>query len=140
MRWERLPQSGDVPGPRSSQCLVPLGGSLYLFGGELQPRVPVANDLFRYDPSSGAWARVDAAGEAPCPRIAATAAAVGNDIYVFGGRYGRAGGGAGQVVLGRCWRRGGRAGRRPGRSTTPRRRRRRAPRPAGRASRWAPAR
>jgi hypothetical protein len=35
------------------------------------------------------WARLQATGAAgsPCARIAATAAAVGTDIFVFGGRW-----------------------------------------------------
>ncbi len=60
--------------------------SLYLFGGEVQPRVPVSNDIYMYDVTSGVWSKLQTTGEAPCARIAATACAVGTDIYVFGGR------------------------------------------------------
>lgn len=90
MRWEQLPQSGQVPGPRSSHTIAAVGSKMYLFGGELQPRVPLPADLYCYDMStdSSNWSVLATSGCCPGPRVAATMAAVGAKLYLYGGRTG----------------------------------------------------
>eukprot|EP00877_Chromochloris_zofingiensis_P006588 jgi/Chrzof1/2182/Cz11g05080.t1 len=88
MKWVTLLQQGLLPGPRSSHALTSVGGLIYLFGGEVQPRIPVPNDVHSYDISEGVWTKLLTTGEAPSPRIACTAAAVGTHLYIYGGRTG----------------------------------------------------
>ena len=85
--------------PRSSHSLSLVKGKLYIFGGEIEPRKPVDNDMHVFTlPSSGDDA-VDyntvpargAKGEesVPPPRVGHTAAVIGESIYIFGGRGGK---------------------------------------------------
>lgn len=89
MLWKRLEQQGDAPGARSSHAVAVVGERVYLFGGELQPRVPVAADTYCYDLESSTWSKLATTGTCPGPRVAATMAAVGDRVYLFGGRTGR---------------------------------------------------
>jgi Galactose oxidase, central domain len=80
MEWEALEQKGSGPGPRSSHTLVATDDALYVFGGELEPRVPVDNVLYKYSLACSSWEQVQASGTAPSARNAPTAALVGNTI------------------------------------------------------------
>jgi Galactose oxidase, central domain len=80
MEWRALEQKGDGPGPRSSHTLVATDDALYVFGGELEPRVPVDNVLYKYSLASSSWEQVQASGTAPSARNAPTAALVGSTI------------------------------------------------------------
>lgn len=88
MLWKCLKQTGDAPGPRSSHALAVVGNTVYCFGGELQPRVPVPADTYAYNLDNDGWSKLKTAGTCPGARVAATMAAVGTDIYLFGGRTG----------------------------------------------------
>ncbi|GIL65022.1 hypothetical protein Vafri_18872 [Volvox africanus] len=90
MRWTRLPQVGTLPVERSSHSITVLGNRILLFGGEHDPRVPVGSELYEYSFPDGTWCVVDAKGEPPTPRVAHASAAVGNKLYIFGGRSGLA--------------------------------------------------
>jgi hypothetical protein len=75
---------------RSSHSLSYVDSSLYLFGGELQPRVPCGSDLLslnRKDPQAG-WQLVHAKAEVPSPRVAHSCVAIGSQLWLFGGRSG----------------------------------------------------
>ena len=52
---------------------------------EIQPRVPVDNNVHRIDISNGTYEVVTVTGDAPSARVGHTAASIGSDIYVFGG-------------------------------------------------------
>lgn len=52
------------------------------------PRVPVDNQLYVFDLETQSWSVADASGDTPPPRVGVTMAAVGDTIYVFGGRDG----------------------------------------------------
>jgi hypothetical protein len=85
MPWRKLEQTGAVPGPRSSHAICCIGEDVYMFGGEIQPRVPVDDVLYKFTLSSGVWSSLPAAeGASPGPRVAATMVAVGQKIYLFG--------------------------------------------------------
>ncbi|WIA40680.1 hypothetical protein OEZ86_004378 [Tetradesmus obliquus] len=87
-KWQQLQQAGDCPGPRSSHCMAYANGRIYMFGGELQPRVPVPAATYVYDLADSTWSQLKTAGACPGPRVAATMAAIGSKIYLFGGRTG----------------------------------------------------
>lgn len=82
----QLDQSGIVQGARSSHAIAVVGQKVYAFGGEFVPRVPVDNKLHVFDLETLTWSVSDASGSIPPPRVGVTMAAVGETIYVFGGR------------------------------------------------------
>lgn len=95
------------PLPRSSHSINVIGGRAYIFGGEVTPREPVGNEMHVVTLPSAELQDADhvavpAKGpEVPCPRVGHTASAIGQRIYVFGGR-----GGASMAALeehGRVW-------------------------------------
>ncbi|XP_058751991.1 nitrile-specifier protein 5-like [Vicia villosa] len=84
--WVKLDQRGITQGARSSHAIAVVGQKVYAFGGEFVPRVPVDNKLHVYDLDTLTWSVADVSGSIPPPRVGVTMAAVGETIYVFGGR------------------------------------------------------
>jgi hypothetical protein len=97
--WQKLAassQSDDEqssPGPRSSHALVYASPYVYLLAGERAPRVPVDDQgavwRIKISDNDAKWERVVTNGDdapPPCVAPAAAAAAVGEGIYLFGGR------------------------------------------------------
>ena len=74
--------------PRCNASLAAVGDDLYLFGGELNEgdQTTVFNDLYRYRTTKDEWYAV-ASLNAPSPRCAHQAVALGKHVYVFGGEY-----------------------------------------------------
>ncbi len=86
-KWEELPA---WPGPaRIVPVAAAFGGKVFLFGGR-EPRpgqlAQILTDAFAYDPAARAWRAI-----APPPRamMAAPAAAVGDEMWIFGGDDGK---------------------------------------------------
>jgi hypothetical protein len=87
MRWEELRQGGILPQARSSHTLTCVDSEvLVLFAGEHRPREPIGSDVLIFGLQSRSWSQPKAAGVVPCPRVAHGAAAVGSNVFVFGGR------------------------------------------------------
>ena len=86
--WRQLAAraSAAAPAARSSHSVTAIGNRVYVFSGEKEPRVPVGNDLHCYDLDRGSWTVCSTAGGAPGARVGHAAAAVGSQVYVFGGR------------------------------------------------------
>ncbi|XP_057756898.1 nitrile-specifier protein 5 [Arachis stenosperma] len=84
--WFQLDQKGAGPGARSSHAVAIVGQKLYAFGGEFAPRVPVDNNVHVFDLKTLTWSVADASGDTPPPRVGVTMTAIGDTIYVFGGR------------------------------------------------------
>jgi N-acetylneuraminic acid mutarotase len=86
-KWEELPA---WPGPaRIVPVAAALGGRVFLLSGrEPQPgrAARILTDAFAYDPAARTWRTFTAP---PRAMMAATAAAVGDEIWVFGGDDGR---------------------------------------------------
>ncbi|XP_042504176.1 nitrile-specifier protein 5 [Macadamia integrifolia] len=85
-KWIKLEQKEIGPGERSSHAIAVIGQKAYVFGGEHSPRVPVDNKLHVFDLQDLTWSVADVTGDIPPPRVGVTLSAVGNTIYVFGGR------------------------------------------------------
>lgn len=85
-KWVKLEQKGSVPGARSSHAVAAVGKKAYVFGGEFTPRVPVDNKLHLFDLDQRVWSSPKVVGDIPPPRVGVTMAAIGDIIYVFGGR------------------------------------------------------
>ncbi|KAG9229962.1 hypothetical protein BJ875DRAFT_172094 [Amylocarpus encephaloides] len=95
-KWNRI---DGPPLPRSSHSLSIIAGRAYVFGGEINPREPVDNDMHIITLPSGSVTTADyraipakpeiAGGEVPEKRVGQTAAVIGERILVFGGRGGK---------------------------------------------------
>eukprot|EP01126_Amoeba_proteus_P013943 TRINITY_DN16007_c0_g1_i3.p1 TRINITY_DN16007_c0_g1~~TRINITY_DN16007_c0_g1_i3.p1 ORF type:complete len:336 (-),score=50.79 TRINITY_DN16007_c0_g1_i3:12-959(-) len=73
--------------PRSSHSITHVDGNIYVYGGELQPRVPIGNDFHVYNLKDDQWQSVETSGwSIPKVRVAHAAAAIGDEIFIFGGR------------------------------------------------------
>ncbi|KAL6952860.1 hypothetical protein U1Q18_001037 [Sarracenia purpurea var. burkii] len=85
-KWVKLDQKATGPGARSSHAVTIVGQKAYVFGGEFKPRVPVDNNLYVFDLNDLKWSVAEVTGDVPPPRVGVTMEAVGETIYVFGGR------------------------------------------------------
>ncbi|KAL1867548.1 hypothetical protein VTK73DRAFT_4100 [Phialemonium thermophilum] len=104
--WERI---SVPPLPRSSHSIDVVAGTAYIFGGELNPRQPVDNDVHavtlpvssapadyyaikaRSENTASGIAREGKAAEGddvPAPRVGHATAVLGSRIFLFGGRGG----------------------------------------------------
>ncbi|CAG8949848.1 hypothetical protein HYFRA_00004175 [Hymenoscyphus fraxineus] len=95
-KWTRI----DAPPlPRSSHTLSVIAGRGYIFGGEINPREPVDNDMHIITLPSGTVTSADyraipakpelPGGDIPEKRVGHTAAVIGERIFIFGGRGGK---------------------------------------------------
>ncbi|OJD34350.1 kelch repeat protein [Diplodia corticola] len=94
--WKRL---CDVEAlRRSSQVISSFGNQLFLFGGEIQPRLPVDNHvrLVHLDGGDGeqtpavSTVKADPSPGSPSPRVGSASTLLGNVVYLFSGRGGEA--------------------------------------------------
>ncbi|EPE27586.1 Kelch motif [Glarea lozoyensis ATCC 20868] len=95
-KWSRI---DGPPLPRSSHSLSVVSGRAYIFGGEIDPREPVDNDMHVIVLPSGTVSSADyrsipakadtEGGQVPEKRVGHTAAVIGERIFVFGGRGGK---------------------------------------------------
>uniref|UniRef100_A0A0D6QZF2 Nitrile-specifier protein 5 n=1 Tax=Araucaria cunninghamii TaxID=56994 RepID=A0A0D6QZF2_ARACU len=85
-KWLQAKQKEGGPKARSSHAVAVVGKKAYVFGGELEPRVPVDNAMYVFDTEDYSWSVAEARGPAPPPRIGITMVSVGPLVYVFGGR------------------------------------------------------
>ena len=114
--WKRVTQHEPLPLSRSSHSITVVGHTAYLFGGEHLPRqvcllhhqldqystaskaptidglhscrTPIDSQIHAFDLKTCHWQTLEASGDAPHPRVAHAAAAVGHSIFIFGGRSG----------------------------------------------------
>ncbi|KAG5855561.1 hypothetical protein ANANG_G00050350 [Anguilla anguilla] len=61
------------------------GGPLYIFGGYNARLDRHYNDLWKFNPESFSWKKVDPRGKGPCPRRRQCCCMVGDKIILFGG-------------------------------------------------------
>ncbi|KAL1636678.1 hypothetical protein SLS58_009665 [Diplodia intermedia] len=90
--WKRMYDAEALR--RSSQVAASFGNQLILFGGEVQPRLPVDNHvhLIHLDagPDQAAVSTVKADPSSPSPRVGSASTVLGNVVYLFSGRGGEA--------------------------------------------------
>jgi hypothetical protein len=94
--WQRI---NAVSLPRSSHTISVIAGRAYIFGGEINPREPVDNNMhvitLLSDPVSSTDHRIVPArprvigGAVPEKRVGHAAAVIGERIFIFGGRGGK---------------------------------------------------
>ncbi|XP_043087605.1 tip elongation aberrant protein 1 [Puntigrus tetrazona] len=83
--WELMPQKGDVPTGREGHTLCVAKGKLYLFGGSSHPEAEAClPGVHCFDIVTLTWEKLETGGV--CLRsLRHSAAALGDNIYVFGG-------------------------------------------------------
>ncbi|OJJ54654.1 hypothetical protein ASPSYDRAFT_159992 [Aspergillus sydowii CBS 593.65] len=89
--WKKLLSDASIQ--RSSQTLSVIGGSAYIYGGELRPREPVDSIVYRISADGGnvsanTLSAITGLPNTPQPRVGATSTALGGKIYIFSGRGG----------------------------------------------------
>eukprot|EP00897_Mesotaenium_endlicherianum_P004277 jgi/Mesen1/3878/ME000208S02887 len=84
--WSEVTYAKGAPSARSSHAVAVIGRKAYVFGGELEPRVPLDNHVHVFDLDARAWSIAAATGNIPLPRVGVAMAVLGRTIYVFGGR------------------------------------------------------
>ncbi|CAB1435445.1 unnamed protein product [Pleuronectes platessa] len=83
--WEEIPQSGDVPSAREGHTLCVVGGRLFLFGGVSTPEASEClSGVYSFDIVSLTWDCL-ATGGVAVRTLRHSSAAVGDNIYVYGG-------------------------------------------------------
>ncbi|KAF7252358.1 Kelch domain-containing protein 3 [Varanus komodoensis] len=82
-----LPLSSLISGTPSMEDthLVGYNGELYIFGGYNARLNRHFHDLWKFDPVSSTWKRIDPKGKGPCPRRRQCCCRVGDKIILFGG-------------------------------------------------------
>lgn len=95
-KWQRIE---NTPLARSSHSLSVVAGRAYIFGGEIDPREPVDNNMHIITLPSGSVDSADyrsiaakpeqPGGPVPEKRVGHTAAVIGERIFIFGGRGGK---------------------------------------------------
>lgn len=88
--WRRLSTKGTLPIGRSSHGFVIIGKHAYVFGGENSPRVPIDSTVHALNLETQEWGVCEPKNpeKEPSPINAASVAAIGDSMYVFGGRSG----------------------------------------------------
>lgn len=82
--WKAVRLAGDVPQGREGATIVTMdSGAMYMFGGSRDDTD--RNDVYSFNPGTMQWKAVNAAGSGPPPVVNHAAAAIGNNMYVFGG-------------------------------------------------------
>lgn len=86
MILSQVEQKEPGPGARSSHAIAVVGEKGYVFGGEFTPRVPVDDKMHVFDLKEKTWSVPSVKGDVPPPRVGVTMTALGDVIYIFGGR------------------------------------------------------
>ena len=95
-QWEQVDPtlvSGVPPSARSDPVMAAVGSDLFVFGGYTEYPVdqsyPYSSELFQFSTTAMEWEQLDAAlvsGVPPSARGGHAMAAVGSDLFVFGGQ------------------------------------------------------
>ncbi|KAK5165611.1 uncharacterized protein LTR77_009140 [Saxophila tyrrhenica] len=89
--WTKVGQNNLLK--RSSVCASVIGSTIYVFGGELEPRKPRDNDVHKVRISLDGGSAVEttfAQTSSPSPRVGATTTSLNGKLYMFSGRGGEA--------------------------------------------------
>jgi N-acetylneuraminic acid mutarotase len=87
-QWKELKVS-DSPPRRRDFGMATVGRDFYVFGGQTYTDAgdTKANDLFRFSTTEQKWEKIQVSGTPPSARSGHRMAAVGNNLYSFGGLF-----------------------------------------------------
>ncbi|KAK7108053.1 uncharacterized protein [Littorina saxatilis] len=86
--WKEIKCVGTRPLGRSSHSLDVISKTVYVMGGEHEPRIPIGSTVWCLDVASTKWWQLQTNGVEVPARNAHASAVVGSSIYIFGGRQG----------------------------------------------------
>jgi len=78
--------TGQVPMARDGHSACVIDDSMYIYGGYVESAHQFCSDVYKLDLNAMDWRVIPATGESPKYRDFHTATAIGQKIYVFGGR------------------------------------------------------
>lgn len=86
LRWDRIPQKGDLPTPRCGHRMAVFGHMLVLFGGGCGEQWDSKfSDVYVFDTTTNEWVKPKITGQAPVCTFTVTFSA-GVFLFVFGGQ------------------------------------------------------
>ncbi|XP_055745607.1 kelch domain-containing protein 3-like [Salvelinus fontinalis] len=83
--WLNTATTQLLPEGRRSHSAFSYNGELYIFGGYNARLDRHFNDLWRFNPETFSWKKVEPQGKGPCPRRRQCCCMVGDRIILFGG-------------------------------------------------------
>ncbi|USO02386.1 MAG: hypothetical protein H6850_00060 [Alphaproteobacteria bacterium] len=83
--WTTVNQSGSIPDPRLLMAVFIINDKIYFFGGGRAGVSRFFNDLYEFNPITGAWTPLSSLGNIPPPQGQMTYFAANNKAYIFGG-------------------------------------------------------
>ncbi|XP_055492259.1 kelch domain-containing protein 3 isoform X3 [Leucoraja erinacea] len=83
--WLELPTAQLLPEGRRSHSAFAYNSELYIFGGYNARLDRHFNDLWKYNPETAMWRKVEPKGKGPCPRRRQCCCMVGDKVILFGG-------------------------------------------------------
>uniref|UniRef100_A0A7M4END2 rRNA biogenesis protein RRP36 n=1 Tax=Crocodylus porosus TaxID=8502 RepID=A0A7M4END2_CROPO len=83
--WLDSPPTPVLPEGRRSHSAFCYNGELYVFGGYNARLNRHFHDLWKFDPVSFSWRKIEPKGKGPCPRRRQCCCRVGDKIILFGG-------------------------------------------------------
>lgn len=82
--WKAIRLDGDAPVGREGHTIVAMdSGAMYMFGGSREDKD--RSDVYTFNPGTRTWKEVKTTGTGPPPVVNHAAAALGNNLYIFGG-------------------------------------------------------
>ena len=82
--WMNTPSVGLLPVDRESHSAFTYNEELYIFGGQNSLN-PYLNDLWKYNPETFSWKKVEVKGKLPSPTFSMHCCMVGDQVILFGG-------------------------------------------------------
>uniref|UniRef100_A0A8C6GXL6 Kelch domain-containing protein 3 n=1 Tax=Mus spicilegus TaxID=10103 RepID=A0A8C6GXL6_MUSSI len=83
--WLDCPHTPVLPEGRRSHSAFGYNGELYIFGGYNARLNRHFHDLWKFNPGSFTWKKIEPKGKGPCPRRRQCCCIVGDKIVLFGG-------------------------------------------------------
>ena len=84
--WCAMPTSGTPPPERDGHTSCIIGDWLYIHGGYEELHLRFGAEVYRLNLVTWQWQQVKTKGAPPTYRDFHTATAIGDDMYIFGGR------------------------------------------------------
>ncbi|VVC41558.1 Kelch repeat type 1,Kelch-type beta propeller,Kelch repeat type 2 [Cinara cedri] len=86
LKWSTPNVYGTIPMPRDGHSACVIKNQMFIFGGFQENPTQFSQDLYMLDFHTMAWSIVKTNGDPPSHRDFHTATAIGNKMYIFGGR------------------------------------------------------
>merc|ERR1712018_255302 len=85
-QWSRVEAWAKLPTGRDGHSACVIGDAMFIFGGYAESNVANSPDVYKLDLNNFEWTLVRCIGAFPAYRDFHTATAIGNRMYIFGGR------------------------------------------------------